>query len=198
MCCCRRRSCATHAVVQNILALIFACILIGINILFIRHPNKCFFTRGICQKLTWISYLSDSIECLVDGLSSDCGNTRISLILSQLIAGVLLAMTCVIYLILYFLIVFRISRANRHQIPPAAQPLLTPIYASKDKGMPMTVSHHHHSYTISSHPYQTSPPVMIPVYPPQVPTLSPEGHYMNYLMPNQYATIPRHLTNERF
>ena len=200
VCCCRRTSCATHAVIQNIFALIFACILIVINMLFIRQPNKCFFTEGVCRQLSWISYLADSIECLVDGRSNDCGNTRITLIISQLMAGVLLAMTCVIYLIIYYRLIRRKSQTNPSSMLTANEPIFSSMYQpSKKQILPMTVSHHHHhSYTISSHPYPTSAPVMIPVPPPQMPALTSENYYLNYLSPNQYATIRRNAANERF
>ena len=120
VCCCRRQSCATHAVIQNILGFIFACILIGINIIFIRQPNKCFFTDGICQTLSWTSYISEPIECLVDGLSNNCGHTRISLIIAQLISGIFMAISCLIYLIIYIIITIRITQTNHSQAVTAA------------------------------------------------------------------------------
>ncbi len=198
VCCCRRQSCATHAVVQNIIGFIFASILIGINIAFIQQPNKCFFTEGICHTLSWTSYISDPIECLVDGLSSGCGNTRISLIIVQLASGILMAITCLIYLIIYFIISIQVSNSNRSQVATAAEAVMAPVYPSNQKQLPMTVSHHHQSCTISSQPYQGSVPVMMAVYPPQAPTLSPDGSYINYVSPNPYATMYPQITNERF
>ncbi len=198
VCCCRRQSCATHAVIQNMLGLIFACILIGINIIFIRQPNKCFFTEGVCRSLSWTSYISEPIECLVDGLSTGCGHTRISLIIAQLISGSLMAISCLIYLIIYSIISIRVSKAHRSQVATAAEAVMAPVYPSNQKQLPMTVSHHHQYCTISPQPFQGSVPVMIPVYPPQAPPLSSEGNYVNYISPNQYAAIYPQITNERF
>ncbi|CAF1229008.1 unnamed protein product [Adineta steineri] len=198
VCCCRRRSCATHAVIQNILGFSFACALIGINIAFIRQPNKCFFTEGICRTLSWTSYISDPIECLVDGLTTGCGNTRISLIIAQLASGVVMAMTCLIYLIIYIIITVRTSKVNQGQVVTPAEAVLAPVYQSNAKQFPMSVSHHHQSCTISSNPYQGSIPGMMSVYSPQASGLPSENNYLNYNSPNQYATIYPHAGNERF
>ena len=198
VCCCRRQSCATHAVIQNILGFIFACVLIGINILFIQQPNQCFFTEGICRSLSWTSYISDPIECLVDGLSTGCGSTRISLIIAQLASAVLIAICCVIYLIIYAKIYVQVYKANRSPVIAAAEAVMAPVYPTNPKPLPMSVSHHHQTCTISSQPYQGAVPVMIPVYPPQAPPLSVDGNYMNYVSPNQYSTMYPAITNERF
>lgn len=198
VCCCRRRSCATHAVIQNVFALIFALILIILNLLFIRHPNKCFFSQGFCHQFSWINSLADSIECLVDGRSNDCGNTRITLIVWQLIAGVLLALTCLIYLIIYCRIVRRKSPLSSYPISSTRNSIVRPMFSPKMKrdDFPLTVSHHHHSYTISSH---SLTPVLIPVPPPQLPALpSRENFYVNYFDSNPYATIRSGTANERF
>jgi hypothetical protein len=169
--------------------LIFACILIGINVAFIRQPNKCFFTEGVCRTLSWTSFILDPIECLVDGLSAGCGNTRISLIKAQLASGVLMAISCLIYLLVYVVIYIRVSKSTQCQ---ASEAVMTPVYQSHLKQLPMSMSHHHQSYTISSHPYQGSVPVMMAAYQPP---LSSEG---NYNAPNQYSIIYPQILNERF
>jgi len=109
-----------------------------------------------------------------------------------------MAITCLIYLIIYFIISIQVSNANRSQIATAAEAVMAPVYPSNQKQLPMTVSHHHQSCTISSQPYQGSVPVMMAVYPPQAPTLSPDGSYINYVSPNPYATMYPQITNERF
>ena len=195
-CCCRRQSCATHAVVQNILGLIFACILILINTSFIRQPNKCFFSEGICRRLTWTTYISEPIECLVDGLSAGCGHTRISLIIAQLISGILMALTCLIYLTIYAIISLRASQPNQCQSMAIADATMSPIYSTNPKSVPMTVSHHHQTYTVSSQPYANL--LSMPVYSPQTATLPSDGTYVNYITPNPYSTIYPTISNERF
>jgi hypothetical protein len=175
--------------------LIFACILIGINVAFIRQPNKCFFTEGVCRTLSWTSFILDPIECLVDGLSAGCGNTRISLIKAQLASGVLMAISCLIYLLVYGVVYIRVSKSTQRQVTTASEAVMAPVYQPNLKQLPMSMSHHHQSYTISSHPYQGSVPVMMAAYPPQAP---PEGNYMNYNTPNQYSIIYPQILNERF
>ncbi|CAF1011272.1 unnamed protein product [Rotaria sp. Silwood1] len=198
VCCCRRRSCATHAVIQNIFGLIFACILIGFNTVFIREPNKCFFSEGICQTLAWTSYISNPLECLVDGVSDGCGNTRISLIVVQLVSGILMAITCLIYLIIYCVIYAKVSEANRCQITKPAEAVMAPVYQSNQNLLPMTISHHHQSCTLASHPCQGPIPVMMAVYPPQAPPFPPDMNYLNHMPLNQYSAKYSQLTNERF
>ncbi|CAF3379354.1 unnamed protein product [Rotaria socialis] len=198
VCCCRQRSCATHAVIQNIFGLIFAFILIGFDIIFIREPNKCFFSEGICQTLAWTSYISDPIECLVDGVSDGCGNTRVSFILGQLVAGILMAVTCLIYLIIYCLIHIRAASAYPYQLATPAEAVMAPLYSSSQKILPMTISHHHQSCSLSSNPYQGSVPVMMTVYPPQAPPLPSDINYLTHLTSSQYAPKYPQLTNERF
>ena len=185
---------------QNILGFIFACVLIGINLIFIRQPNKCFFSEGICQSLSWTSYISDPIECLVDGLATGCGRTRISLIIAQLASGILMAVTCLVYLIIYTRISLQLSKADRGQAITPVEAVMAPIYPTNPKPLPMNVSHHHHqTCTIASQPYQGAVPVMMAVYPPQAPMLALDGTYMNYGSPNQYSTMMyAQMNNERF
>ena len=198
VCCCRQQSCATHAVIQNILGFVFACVLIGINLIFIRQPNKCFFSEGICQSLSWTSYISDPIECLVDGLATGCGHTRISLIMAQLVSGVLMALTCLVYLFIYTRISLQASKANRCQSIAAAETLMTPIYPTNAKPLPMNIAHHHQTCSIAPQPYQTAVPVMMAVYPPQPPMIALDGTYMTYNSPNQYSTMHPQINPERF
>ncbi len=165
--------------------------------MFIHEPNKCFFTEGICRSLSWTSYISDPIECIVDGLSTGCGSTRITMIIAQLASGVLMAICCLIYLIVYIAISIQVSKANRCPVATAGEPVMAPIYPTNPnpKPRPMTVSHHHQTCTISSQPYEGTVPVMMAVYPPQPP---PEANYMNYVSANQYATMYPQITHERF
>ena len=82
-----------------------------------------------------------------------------------------MAITCLIYLIIYIIISIQLANANRSQVATAAEAVMAPVYQSNQKQLPMTVSHHHQTCTISSQPYQGSVPVMMAVYPPQAPTL---------------------------
>jgi len=109
-----------------------------------------------------------------------------------------MAISCLIYLIIYAIIYIQVSKAKQCQIATAAEAVMAPPYPSNQKQLPMTVSHHHQSCTISSQPYQGSVPVMMAVYPPQAPSLSTDGGYVNYLAPNQYSTMYPQITNERF
>lgn len=198
VCCCRRKSCATHAVIQNILGFIFSCVLIGINLIFIRQPNQCFFSEGICQSLSWTSYISDPIECLVDGLAIGCGHTRISLIMAQLVSGILMALTCLVYLFIYTRISLQLSKLNRCQSIAASDAVMTSIYPTNPKALPMNHHHHHQPCSMAPQPYQTAVPVMMAVYPPPAPMLALDGAYMSYNSPNQYSTMHSQMNPERF
>jgi hypothetical protein len=180
VCCCHRKSCATHALIQNIFAFIFACILIVINSLFIRWPNQCFFTDGICQRLSWIRYLFDSIECLIDGLAQHCGHTRLTLLIAQLIAGILLAVTCLIYLIVYVYVVRRLSHIDHRIHSSIHTDDILSIYASNKQ---------HLSKTSSSSSYRIFMPMPISIRPLQVSALLLHDYHMSCMTPKQYSTI---------
>ncbi|CAF1102175.1 unnamed protein product [Rotaria sp. Silwood1] len=195
VCCCRRRSCATHALVQNFISFIFAIVLIALNIVFIRRPNDCFFTRDICNRLTWLNDVDLSWSCIFDDYSESCGKTRLALIKAQLAAGVIMATTCLIYVILYGVVVSRASRAGQRQMHAAPDAVMAPVY---QQSVPPTMLYGHPPYTISSNPYQPSAPAMIPNYQ-QVPThMAPGITNMNYLPPNQESTLYPKIPNDRF
>jgi hypothetical protein len=189
VCCCRRRSCATHAVIQNIFGFIFAAALIGINIAFIRRPNDCFFTAGFCNTLAEVNGLPIPVQCVFDSSSDTCGNTRITLIKVQLAAGVIIAVTCLIYFIIYIAVALR---SDRRQISTPATAVMTHVH---QQPIHSTVNYQNQPYTIHPNLYQPSAPVMMPAYPPQI---APGVTNMNYLPPNQYPTIYPQIPNDRF
>ncbi|CAF3017975.1 unnamed protein product [Rotaria sp. Silwood2] len=180
VCCCRRRSCATHAVVQNFISLIFAIALIGINIAFIRRPNYCFFTSGICERLFWPNNADLSFGCFFDDHSESCGKTRLALIKAQLAAGVLMAITCFIYLIVYAVVASRASRVTRRQMHTASDAVMAPVY---QQPAPPAMRYGHQPYIISPNPYQPSMPAVTNI---------------NYLPPNQEPTLYPTISNHRF
>ena len=180
VCCCRRRSCATHAAVQNCISFLFAVVLICINIVFIQRPNECFLTSGVCNNLSGVSGISSSYVCLTNDQSNGCRRTRLALIKAQLAAGVIMAVTCLLYLILYIKVA---SRANRR--PAAAAAVMAPVY-------------HQQPYTIPPHSYQPSAPVMVPSYQPAPSQIGPVINDVNYLPPYQHALIYPQIPNDRF
>jgi hypothetical protein len=188
VCCCRRRSCATHAVVQNFISFIFASALIGINIAFIQRPYECFFTGRICKSPLWSDNISVPFQC---SNSSDCGKTRLALIKAQLAAGAILAATCFIYLIVYYVVASRAARTNRRQVLTAGDSVMAPVY---QQPLTTATNYQHQPYTVSSNQFQPSAPVMVPPYH-QVP---PQRNTVSYLPPNQYPTIYPQIPIERF
>ncbi len=190
VCCCRQRSCAKHAAIQNCISFIFAGVLIGINIVFLRGPNDCFFSGGICDNLSWMNNISLPFECF-NGRPNSCDDTRLGLIKTQLAAGVLMAVTCFIYLILYNAVALRVSRANRRQIPAAANAVMAPVY---QQPLPSVINYQQQAYTNPPNLYQPSAPVMMPAYQ-QVSLGNNNG---NYLQPNSYSTIYPKLSNDQF
>ena len=192
VCCCRRRSCATHALIQNCISFIFACVLIGINIAFIRRPNDCFLTTNICNNLTWLNDVNLPFDCFLDSSSNNCGKTRMAIIKAQLAAGVILAVTCFLYFILYITVVSRASKDDRRAIPTAPDAVMAPVYQQQ---VPSTLGYQNQSYIVPAHSYQPSAPVYMPSYPTQIVSGS---NSVSYLPPNQYPTIYPKIPNERF
>lgn len=172
--------------------------LIGINVAFIREPNKCFFTEGVCRTLAWTTYISESIECLVDGVSTGCGTTRVSIIIGQLACGVLMAATCLTYLVIYCAIFRRPQAAKQSQVATIPDAVMAPVYPGHPKSFPMAISHHHQSCTISSLPYQDTPALTMAAYPPTAPPLPIDGNFANFNPASPYATVYPQLGNERF
>jgi hypothetical protein len=191
VCCCRRRSCATHAVIQNLISFIFAGVLIGINIAFLRRPNDCFLTTGLCNNLSWMNDVNLPFECYSNGGSNGCENTRLALIKAQLAAGVVMAVTCFIYLILYTAISSRVSRASQRSIPTAPTAVMAPVY---QQPLPPPITYQHQPYTIPPHSYQPSAPVYMPSYLASVSG----NNSMSYFPPNQHQNIYPTIPNDRF
>jgi len=191
VCCCRRRSCATHAVVQNLISFIFASALIGINIAFIQRPNQCFLTGRICNSQFWGDNISVPFECPFDSNSSDCGKTRLALIKAQLACGAILAAACFLYLIVYYVVASRAARTNRRQALTVGDSVMAPVYRQ-----PLTTAtnYQHQPYTVSSNQFQPSAPVMMPPYH----QVTPQSNTVSYLPPNQYPTIYPQIPIERF
>lgn len=155
---------------QNVISLLFAGAVIGINIAFIQNPYRCFFTAGICDTLSWSHSVTLPWGCTFDENSEECQNTRLALIKGQLAAGVVMAVTCIIYLIMYFVAASR-AKANRHQTQTIVHDVMAPVP----------------SQPYVPHP-QPSAPVMMPA-----PYNNP-----GYLPPNQYPTLYPQINNERF
>jgi hypothetical protein len=121
-----------------------------------------------------------SYECF-NGFTINCYNTRLALIKAQLAAGALMATTCFIYLLIYGLVVARVSQVKRHRVSSAGDPVMTPVYPA-----PLTsvVNYQHQPYMSSPHGYQSSAPVMMPAYQ-QLPPVNTNGNY-----PTMYPQIP--------
>ncbi|CAF0999019.1 unnamed protein product [Rotaria sordida] len=195
VCCCRRRSCATHALVQNFISFLFAFVLIGLNIAFIRRPNHCFLTANICDRLSDFNNVHLSWDCFYDDRSENCGYIRIALIKAQLAAGVIIAITCFIYFILYGIVASRISRVSRRQMHAPAAAVMAPVY---QQSVPMPMRYEHQPYTMPSNPYQPSAPNIIPNYYRVPPETTPVITNTNYLPPNQGPTLYPKIQNDQF
>jgi len=103
-----------------------------------------------------------------NGRRDSCDNTRLSLIKAQLAAGVIMATTCLVYLILYCIVASRISRADRRQAPAVVDAVMAPVY---QQPLTSTINYQHQPYANSPHLYQPSAPVMVPAYPTMYPTI---------------------------
>ncbi|UJR13998.1 hypothetical protein I4U23_000998 [Adineta vaga] len=175
-----RRTCATHALIHNCISFLFASVLIGINIAFIRRPSTCFFTTRICQSLRWDRAISFSFQCSYNGRSNHCDSTRMILIKAQLAGGAIIAATCFIYLIMYFIVSSRAARTNRQRVRTINDSVMAPVYP-------------HQTFT-TPQSFQPSAPIMMPAYH-QVP---PQYQNPSYIPPNQYPTIYPQIPQDRF
>lgn len=91
-CCCRIRCCRITALVFQCLAIPFAVCVIGFDGYFLNNPTKCFFSS--CS-YDWYSNYEDQYS--TDSLYS----TKIPLIKGQLAAGVLILVSCIIYIVVF-------------------------------------------------------------------------------------------------
>lgn len=167
--------------------MVFACILIGINIAFLCRPNHCFFSERICYSLSWETNISLPFECF-NGNSITCEDTRLALIKAQLGAGVIMAVTCLSYLVLYCTVSSRVSKSDRRQIPAITEAGMTPVH---QPAIPsgVNVNYQHHSHMNPPYLYQPTAPTMIPNF------ANTNG---NYLPSNPHPTIYPQIPNDRF
>ncbi|CAF0972704.1 unnamed protein product [Adineta ricciae] len=179
VCCCRRRSCATHALIHNCISFLFASALIGINIAFIRHPHECFFTGGLCRSFGFTWY--NSVSCAFGSGLDKCTDARMIFIKVQLACGAVMAATCFAYIIAYFIVSSKSARANRQQVRTVADTVMAPVYSQA-------------VFTAPPQSFQPSAPVMMPAYH-QAPV---QYHNPSYIPPNQYPTIYPEIPQDRF
>ena len=106
-----------------------------------------------------------------------------------------MAICCLIYLIIYAIICLRVSKVNQCQVATVAEAVMAPVYPSNQNQVPMTISHHQQSSTLSSYPYQGAVPVMMAVYPLSVSSLPSNCNYVQHI---PYSTTCPQLANERF
>lgn len=195
VCCCRQRSCATNAFVQNLISFIFAMVLVGINATFIRRPDDCYFGTKICNDLSMLSTSSSDLICLFDETTTDCRKTRVSLIKAQLAAAIVMALTCFTYIIIYFVVNYKASRATRRQERTAVHAVMAPVYQSP---VASSTPQMHQPFQVSSNPYAPSAPFSTEnyqQYSTQMPSSISNG---NYLTPIQEPILYPRISNDRF
>ena len=107
-CCCRRRGCGVATLIFQCLAIPMAICVIGFDAYFLNHPTQCFLSDDCYSYSDYLtgswSYLS-SINALVD--------IKIPVIKGQLAAGVLMLVSCIIYIIIFVITAYRISKNNQ-------------------------------------------------------------------------------------
>lgn len=150
--------------IQNIIALLFAGALISINIVFLVRPNDCFFTREICNNVARLGHLDISWTCVND-TKNQCKDTRLALIQSQLACAILMALTCLIYLIVYCIVR---SRANRHRYPTTTNTIMAPVYQTSSPLGTNNPAPYQPPSIVRAPDYQPGNPYA-PMYP-QIPT----------------------------
>lgn len=104
----------------------------------------------------------------VNDTTNKCKDTRLALIQSQLACAILMALTCLIYLIVYCTVR---SRANRRRNPSVSDTIMAPVYQSSSP------TGNNYTYTNNAGPYQPSTIVRVPGYQP-VSVGNTNGNYM--------------------
>jgi len=97
--CCNRGSqgCATHALVENILAAIASSILLYYDVKFLQEPWICIWPGKICSNLDWnlisISWWED--------YDIDIQNAKLIAVTAQLSCTALMLASCLIFIAIY-------------------------------------------------------------------------------------------------
>ncbi|UJR33172.1 hypothetical protein I4U23_020628 [Adineta vaga] len=104
-CCCRGRPCATFALINQCIALVFATCVIGFDAYFISYPTTCFFPSDVCS--------SSSNTRGVFFSTTNFYNVKIPLIKGQLAAGAVMFVLCLICIAIYIFTAMQVYRVSK-------------------------------------------------------------------------------------
>ena len=107
-CCCRIRCCGIATLFFQCLAIPLALCVIGFDGYFLNNPTQCFFSTS-CSSLgySYSWYGLSNTDILY--------NIKVPLIRGQLAAGVLMLVSCMIYIVIYALTAYTVSRSTQFQ-----------------------------------------------------------------------------------
>lgn len=117
-CCCRIRCCGITALVFQCLAIPIALCGIGFTAHFLNYPTQCYFSNN-CGSDAYYSY-SDYYGLLN---TTTLYNIKVPLTRAQLAASVLMFVSCVIYIVIFAITTYRVSKI----IAPFQENLSRPI-----------------------------------------------------------------------
>ena len=162
-CCCRTSCCITAALVFQCLAIPVSIGVIGLDGYFLNHPLQCFFS-DYCSYYSYYGYdyYSNSTTNRNPSPSSDFYSIKLPLVKAQLAAGVLMLVSCIVFIIIYI-----IANVLMRKGPKTGQPMAQPYVA------------HNQPYAGAPVPVQTvvtvPPPVQVVPHPTQA---APQGKSM--------------------
>ena len=107
-CCCRIRCCGIATLFFQCLAIPLALCVIGFDGYFLNNPTQCFFSTS-CSSLgySYSWYGLSNTDTLY--------NIKVPLIRGQLATGVLMLVSCMIYIVIYALTAYTVSRSTQFQ-----------------------------------------------------------------------------------
>ncbi|CAF3402627.1 unnamed protein product [Rotaria socialis] len=120
-CCCRTRCCGITALVFQCIAIPFALSLVGLDAYFLNNPTQCFFSNS-CNSDSSSSYSGYYLSNY-----TTLYEIKVPLVKGQLAAGVLMFVSCMIFIVIFAVTSYRVKKVMHYQ-----------NYSAPTGGMPLT------------------------------------------------------------
>lgn len=166
---------------------------IGFDGYFLNHPTQCFFS-DLCTKYIYSSYSN-----YADDLSNNSSlyAIKIPLIGGQLAAGVLMFISCVVFIIIFAITNYQVGKATTLQnvppvpiavVPPSAQ--YVPLYMNPTYGKPVDGNP-----VIQSPAIRPATPLYNPADEPSISSVGPKNEVICSNCRSRFAVSTRHTPN---
>lgn len=185
-CCCRTRGCGVATLIFQCLSIPMAICVIGFDAYFLNHPTQCFLSDD-CSSYNVNSYFNE----LWGDLSNinDLVDIKIPLIKGQLAAGVLMLTSCIIYIIIFAITAYRISKNNQIHGNSTLPMIVTGPAIPNNPPLNM-IARGSINYGDFRRPSVINPPIVRPqVVPPEISTETTTQQH-NMICPRCQLTFP--------